>query len=605
MNSFSKRSYVVIAIFIVTGLIFGGKLFHLQVLDSTFKEFATNNVLRNVVQYPARGLLYDRNGRLLVHNKAAYDLLITPREVEAFDTLFLCNLLDIEKEQLEEQISKAREYSHYKPSILVKQIPPEKYGILQERIYRFKGFHTQSRTLREYSYPAAAHVLGYVGEVSPAKIKNDRYYSLGDYIGQSGIEERYEKWLRGTKGVKKFLVDVHSRIQGSFRNGREDRPAEIGKNITTSLDIELQLYAEKLFQNKRGSVVAIEPASGEVLALVSAPAYDPGLLVGRVRGSNYAGLESDTLKPLFNRALMAQYPPGSTFKVLNVLAGLQEGAITTATRFSCNGPASVPIRCTHNHQSPLGVVAAIRESCNPFMWNTFRSIINNYDTPAEGFNQWRDYLLRFGIGRKLGIDLPNENSGNVPEESYYNRFYGAGHWNALTVRSLAIGQGELGLTPLQLANYCAIVANRGFYYPPHVVKEIEGGTLDSRFREKRETGIEEAYFEPVIEGMQQAVEMTNTAPLMRIPGIPMCGKTGTAENPHGSDHSVFMAFAPKEDPQIALSVYVENGVWGARYAAPMASLMVEKYLTDSIASGRKWIEKRMLEANLLNPNQPK
>jgi len=605
VNSFSKRSYVIIAIFLLTGLIYGARLFRLQVLDPTYKVYATNNVLRNVVQYPARGLIYDRNGKLLVHNKPAYDLMITPREVEEFDTLYLCNLLKIEKEEIERRIQEARDYSLYKPSILIKQIPPEKYAVLQERIYRFKGFHTQRRTLREYSHHSAAHVLGYVGEVTAGNIENDDYYSQGDYIGQSGIEKSYEEWLRGTKGIKKYLVDVHNRIQGSFLEGVQDVPAQIGKNLTTSLDIELQLYAEKLLQNKRGSVVAIEPSTGEILVLASAPAYDPGLLVGRVRGENYAMLLNDTLKPLFNRALMAEYPPGSTFKVLNVLVGLEEQTITTHTLFPCYGPATVPIRCTHNHGSPNDVVEAIRESCNPFLWNTFRSILYSAETSAEGYNIWRDHVLNFGIGKKLGIDLPTELKGSLPKEEYYNGIYGAGHWNAMTVRSLAIGQGELGVTPLQLASYCSAVANRGFYYPPHVVKEIEDGSLDRELKTKIEVGIAEEHFEPVIEGMQQAVEQTNTAYLSRIPGIAMCGKTGTAENPHGSDHSVFMAFAPRENPQIAISVYVENGVWGTRYAAPIASLLVEKYLNDSIADNRKWVETRMIEANLLNPNQPK
>jgi penicillin-binding protein 2 len=606
VNNFSKRSYVIIAIFLFTGLIYGARLFRLQVLDPTYKVYATNNVLRNVVQYPARGLIYDRNGKLLVHNKPAYDLMITPREVEMFDTLYLCNFLEIEKEELERKIKEAKEYSFYKPSILVKQIPPEKYAVLQERIYRFKGFHTQSRTLREYSYPsAAAHVLGYVGEVTADNIEDDNYYSMGDYIGQSGIEKSYEEWLRGTKGIKKYLVDVHNRIQGSFLEGGQDLPAQIGKNLTTSLDIELQLYAEKLLQNKRGSVVAIEPSTGEILALASAPAYDPGLLVGRVRGENYAMLLSDTLKPLFNRALMAKYPPGSTFKVLNVLVGLEEQTITTRTLFPCYGPSTVPIRCTHNHGSPNEVVEAIRESCNPFLWNTFRSILYSAETSAEGYNLWRDHVLNFGIGKKLGIDLPTENKGSLPDGEYYNRIYGNGRWNAMTVRSLAIGQGELGVTPLQLANYCSAVANRGFYYSPHVVIEIEDGSLSRELKTKIDVGISEEHFDPVIEGMQQAVELTNTVYLSRIPGIAMCGKTGTAENPHGSDHSVFMAFAPRENPQIAISVYVENGVWGTRYAAPIASLLVEKYLNDTIADNRKWVETRMIEANLLNPNQPK
>ena len=603
MNNFSKRSYVIIAIFVITGLIFGIRLFRLQVLDPTYKEYATNNVLRNVVQYPGRGLIYDRNGELLVHNKAAYDLLVTPREVQEFDTLLLCDMLDLTTEDLVTRLNEAKEYSQYKSSIIVKQIPPEKYAVLQERIYKFKGFHTQSRTLREYTYPVAAHLLGYVGEVTQANINKDDYYSQGDYIGQSGIERAYEDWLRGTKGIKKFLVDVHNRIQGSFLEGSQDMPAQTGKNIMTSIDIELQMYAEKLLENKKGSVVAIEPSTGEILAMASAPSYHPGLLVGRVRGDNFGMLLTDTLEPLFNRALMAEYPPGSTFKALNVLAGLEEQTITTSTHFSCYGPATLPIRCTHNHVSPLDVVDAMRESCNPFLWNTFRSIIYSEETSAQGFNKWREYVLSFGMGRKLGIDLPVELKGNVPEESYYNRYYGEGRWNAMTIRSLAIGQGELGVTPLQLANYCAVIANRGHYYIPHVVKEIEGGEPDDRLTEKREVPISKEHFEPVIEGMRQVVENTNASAFMKIPDVTMCGKTGTAENPHGEDHSIFMAFAPVDNPQIAISVYVENAGYGAVWAAPIASLLVEKYLTGTISRQKEWVEKRMLEANLLNPSQ--
>lgn len=603
MNTFSKRRYIIIVIFAVVGLVFIIKLFKLQLLDPNFKQYATNNVLREVVQYPARGLIYDRNGNLLVFNKAAYDLLVTPREVESFDTLYLCRLLEISKEELIIGIQKAKDYSPYKPSIIIKQISPESYAILQEQLYKFKGFHPQSRTLRGYSNTAAAHVLGYVGEVATKDIQADNYYSIGDYIGVSGIDKAYEKQLRGNKGVKKYLVDVHNRIQGSYRNGREDIPAQIGKNVISTIDIELQLYAEKLFQNKRGSVVAIEPSTGEILAMVSAPSYDPGLLVGRVRGSNYSKLVSDTLKPLFNRALLAEYPPGSTFKVVNVLIGLQEQVISTNTRFSCSGPESVPIRCTHYHVSPLAVVEAIRESCNPFLWNTFRSILYKYESSAQGFNVWRDYALSFGLGQKLGADFTNENKGNVPLESYYNRIYGSGHWNALTVRSLAIGQGELGVTPLQMANYCTIIANRGYYYTPHIVKEIENESINSNFKTKNNAKISPEHFKPIIEGMEQVVTKTSVS-MSRIPGIEMCGKTGTAQNPHGSDHSVFMAFAPKVNPRIAISVYVENAGWGSQYAAPIASLLVEKYLTETISPNRKWLENVMLKANLLNPNRP-
>ncbi len=604
MNGLSKRSYVIIGIFVLTGLVFTIGLFRIQLVDPAYKVFATNNVLREVVQFPARGLIFDRNGKLLVHNQPAYDLMITPREVVPFDTLYLCKLLDIEKDDLVERMKKAGEFSRFRPSVIVRQIPPETYAFLQERLYRFKGFHTQSRTLREYNYPSAAHLLGYVGEVNPSDLERDHYYSMGDYIGVSGIEKTYEEWLRGKKGIKKFLVDVHNRIQGSFLGGDEDIPARVGQNLGSTIDIDLQMYAEKLLQNKRGSVVAIEPSTGEILVIASAPAYHPGMLVGRIRGSNYARLVTDSLKPLFNRALMSEYPPGSTFKILNVLVAMEEQTITTDTRFSCAGRSTVPIRCTHDHSSPLQVVEAIRESCNPFLWNTFRSVIAKYPTTAEGYNVWRDHVLKFGIGRQLNIDLPVESKGSLPESSYYDRIYGKGHWRSLTVRSLAIGQGELGTTPLQLANYCAAIANRGYFYTPHVIKEIEGGSIAGRLKIKNHTGISEKYFAPAIEGMEQAMRSGGSV-MSRIPGITMCGKTGTAQNPHGSDHSVFMAFAPMDDPKIAISVYIENGVWGARYAAPIASLIVEKYLTDSIAHNRRWIEERMIEANLLNPNQPK
>jgi len=603
VNKFSKRSYVIIAIFIFTGLILAFRLFYLQILDPVYKVYATNNVLREVVRYPARGLIYDRNDKVLVYNKPAYDLLVTPVELEKFDTLLLCDILEISKEDLIGGIRTAREYSMYKPSIVIKQIPPEIYAVLQEQIYKFKGFHTQSRTLREYNYSVAAHLLGYVGEVNSRDISEDSYYSIGDYIGQSGIEKTYEKYLRGKKGVRKYLVDVHNRIQTSYLDGREDIPAHIGNNVISTIDIDLQLYAEKFFENKKGGIVAIEPSSGEILAIASAPSYHPGLLVGRVRSNNFSMLLSDTLKPLFNRALQAEYPPGSTFKVMNVLIGLQEEAININTYFSCAGPASYPIRCTHDHVTPLNVVAAIRESCNPFLWNTFKSILYKYETSSAGYNVWYDYVKNFGAGRKLGIDLPAESEGSLPDDSYYNSIYGRGHWNAMTVRSLAIGQGELGLTPLQLANFVAIIANRGYYFIPHVVKAIEDNSVDNKYKTRIPVNINEEYFEPVIEGMEQAMRPGGSGAMSYIPGIAVCGKTGTAENPHGSDHSIFMAFAPRENPEIAISVYIENGVWGSRYAAPIASMVIEKYLTDSISWNRKWLEEIMLKANLLNPDQ--
>lgn len=594
MNDLSKRSYVIVLIFVLVALVFIGKLLRLQVLDSTYKQYATNNVLREVVQYPARGLIYDRNGKLIVYNKTAYDLLVTPREIKQFDTTLFCSLLDITRAELEEGIRKAKAYSWYKPSILVKQISPENYAVLQEQLYKFEGFHSQTRTLREYTAPVGAHALGYVGEVTQSDIEKDIYYKSGDYIGVSGIEKTYEKQLRGIKGIKKNMVDVHNRIQGSYRSGREDIPAQIGNNLTTTIDLDLQVYAEKLFQNKKGAVVAIEPSTGEVLAMLSAPLYDPSLLVGRVRGKNYAELLADSLKPLFNRALQAKYPPGSTFKTINSLIGLQTEAINTSTRFVCNGTSSSPIRCTHNHVTPTNVVDGIRESCNPFMWNTFRSIIGKYRTAAEGFAVWRKYVQNFGLGTILSSDFANALKGDLPTEDMYNRIYGAGHWNALTIRSLAIGQGEIGATPLQMANAATVIANRGFYYEPHLVKEVEGDTIRSSFKVPHMVGIDAEHFVPIIEGMNESIRGAYV-----VPGVDFCGKTGTIQNPHGAEHGAFEAFAPREEPKIAIFVYVENSVWGASYAAPIASLMIEKYLNDTIATNRLPVEERMINAILL------
>lgn len=589
------------AVFVVVGIIFSIKLFRLQVLDSNYKQYATNNVLREVVQYPARGLIYDRNGKLLVYNKTAYDLLITPREVGVFDTLLLCNLLNLKPEDLDQRIKKAKKYSRYKPSILIKQIAPENFAILQEQLYKFKGFHSQTRTLREYTHPVAAHVLGYVGEVTGNDIKHDRYYQSGDYIGQSGVERTYEIQLRGVKGIKKYMVDVHNRIQGSYQDGKEDKPAEIGKNLVSTLDLDLQVYAERLFQNKKGAVVAIEPATGEVLAMLSAPTYDPGLLVGRVRGQNFTSMLADSLEPLFNRALMAKYPPGSTFKPFNILIGLQEGVINTSTRFVCNGRASQPIRCTHDHVSPANVVDAVRESCNPFLWNTFRNTITKYPTTAEGFKVWSDYVGWFGIGHRVGTEFYNENPGLRPTVAFYNKMHKGNWWKAITIRSLAIGQGEIGATPLQMGNCGAILANKGYYFEPHVIKAVENDTIRSSVAVKHETGIEEKHFAPIYTGMKQVTKVRLSR---NIPGIDYCGKTGTIENNQGIDHGAYVAFAPEENPKIAIFVYVEHSKWGASYAAPIASLLMEKYLNDTIATRRLPYEKQMMEANLLDPHNP-
>ncbi len=599
----SNRKYLVIAIFFTTGMLFILRLFYLQVVDTSYQEYATSNVLRKVVQYSARGLIYDRNGELLVYNKAAYDLMVIPREVTPFDTVSFSAMLDISVDEFRQRLKDARQYSLFRPSLLVKQISPEQYAVIQEQLYKVRGFFFQSRTLREYAHPLAAHVLGYVGEVSQNHIDENPYYQSGDYIGISGIEKTYEHVLRGQKGAKYYMVDVHNRIQGSYLNGEADTTAVIGSNLTSSLDVQLQMYAEQLLRNKRGSIVAIEPATGEVLVMANSPAYDPGLLVGRARGRNYLELLENPVKPLYDRALMAQYPPGSTFKMANALIALQEGVITPQTQFRCNhGYQSGSFRLACHHSESFTLIPSISRSCNAYYVYVFRAILENrhYSGIREAYDAWRNHLLRMGIGQTLNTDFAHELGGLVPTSAYYEQavFRGA-RWRALPIVSLSIGQGELGVTPLQLANHAAMLANRGHYYIPHIVRQIENGAIDPRFRTPVESGIDRHHFDDVIEGMEQ-VMVSGTGARSRVPGISICGKTGTAQNPHGADHSVFMAFAPKDDPKIAISVYIEAGIWGSTYAAPIASLIIEKYLNGEISEGRKWMEENMLNANLMN-----
>ncbi|HOI50441.1 MAG TPA: penicillin-binding transpeptidase domain-containing protein, partial [Prolixibacteraceae bacterium] len=491
--------------------------------DPTYKEYATNNVLRKVVQYPARGLVYDRNGELLVYNQAAYDLLVTPREVVRFDTLTLCSLVDITIEEFRQKFQEARAYSSYKPSVIVKQISPEKYAVLQEHLYKLKGFYIQPRTLRQYPKPLAAHVLGYVGEVTRDITANDPYYQSGDYIGISGIEKTYEKELRGKKGVKYFLVDVHNRMQGSYLDGRADSAAQIGKNLVLTIDARLQEYAEQLMKNKKGSIVAIDPATGEVLAMVSTPNYDPNLLVGRQRGNNYAALAADSLKPLFNRSLMAQYPPGSTFKMANALVALQEGVITPYTEYYCAHGYHVgnfTVGC--HHEQSFRVENSISQSCNAYYCYIFRAILENpkYGGVKQGYEAWREYMLRLGFGRVLNTDFANELKGLIPSSDYYQKYvYRNARWRALPIISLSIGQGEIGITPLQMANHTALIANRGYYYIPHVVKEIEGQPIDVRFKTPVSSGIDSSWFRPVINGMEKVMQPGGTGAMSWVPGI--------------------------------------------------------------------------------------
>jgi penicillin-binding protein 2 len=595
-----NRKFVILLIFLVVGIIFIIRLFYIQVVDDRWQVLATKSSERVITEYPSRGLIYDRKGRIMVSNTPVYDLMVLPRDVEPFDTAAFCRLAKIDRETFDEQFEKARSYSRYKPSVLIKQIPASEYTELAENLHRFQGFYGQPRTLRNYPSPVAAHAMGYVSEVTPKIIEENSYYEPGDYIGANGVESIYEEVLRGNRGKRVVLVDVHNNERSSYMGGLYDSIARAGKNITSSIDLELQEYGELLMKNKRGSIVAIEPATGEILCIVTNPNYDPNLLVGRVRGKNYGELSADTLKPLFNRALMARYPPGSTFKLIQGLIGLQEGVIDPNTRFSCNGGyfyAGRRLGC-HAHSSPVDLKFSIQTSCNAYYCNVFKRILDKYPTSEEGYQVWREHLTKFGLGNRLHVDMTSEIDGFVPKTTYYDKFYGQHRWNGHTIISLAIGQGELGVTPIQMANFSAILANRGWYYTPHVIKEIDGVPLtDSTYTEKHLTGIDAEHFEQVVEGMFRVVESGTGRGVRFSPDIEVCGKTGTAQNPHGKDHSIFIAFAPKDDPKIAVAVYVENVGFGSTWAAPINSLIMEKYLTDTIS--RPWVEQRMLEGNLL------
>jgi penicillin-binding protein 2 len=591
MNPYAFRRYIVSAIFVFSFLIYIIKLFYLQIIDDSYKYSAENNSRRFVTQYPARGLILDRKGKLIVDNMVAYDLMVTPNQVKAFDTTELCNILQITPEYVAENIQAAHDYSVYKPSLFLKQISGKTYAVLQEKLYKYPGFFVQTRTLRNYERKIAAHLLGYVGEVDEKLVQNNAYYKGGDYIGISGMEKSYEAVLRGKKGVNIYLVDVHNRVKGSFQNGKFDTAAVVGSNLVTTIDADLQEYGEYLMQKMRGSVVAIEPATGEILAMVSMPNYDPSLLVGRIRSSNYKILEHDSLKPLFFRPVMANYPPGSTFKVINGIIGMKEGVLFANTTYSCHGGYNYGgpkmVGC-HNHSSPLNLPGAVQNSCNTYFCYAFRSIIDNpkYTSINDSYNAWRNYVMSMGYGRKLNTDIPNELNGNVPSSEYYDRFFGVGRWKSSTIISLAIGQAELGITPLQMANMVAAIANRGYYYTPHIVKKIEGQDgIDPRFLEKHVTPFDTSIYNVIIKGMEGAVNGpgSGTALRVKLPDIIQCGKTGTAQNPHGENHSVFIAFAPKDNPKIAIMAYIENAGYGATWAAPVASLMIEKYLKDTIS----------------------
>lgn len=603
MKPFEDRKFVVLGIFFLVGVIFLGRLFYIQVIDETYKLSAKNQALRYVTQYPVRGLIYDRNGELLVYNEAAYDLMVTPKLVKQIDTLAFCNLLSISDTTFREKMKSASEYSRYKASTFEKQIPANQWAEISEQLYQFPGFYGEKRTLRKYPKSIAGHVLGYISEANPSDLKRDEYYQKGDYVGKRGLEKEYENDLRGIRGKKVFLVDVHNRIKGSYSNGKYDEAPTNGKNLTSTIDRDLQAYGEKLMQNKRGSIVAIEPSSGEILALVSAPSYDPNLLVGRPRSENYKMLQAnDTLNPLYNRAINATYRPGSIFKLVQSLIALDEGLILPSTRFRCNRGI---IGC-HGAHTNDDLVGAIQHSCNPYFWNVFKKMVQRgqhksiFKDAEYGLNLWEERVKLFGLGVKLQTDLPNIKSGNVPNVAFYNRWYGAHRWAFSTIYSVSIGEGEMLVIPLQMANLASIFANRGYYYTPHLIKSIGSDSVKRKeFLVKHDTKVDSKYFDPVIEAMSKVVnEQGGTARRARMDSVEVCGKTGTVQNDPWPDHSVFIAFAPRENPKIAIAAYVEYSDFGGTWAAPITSLMMEKYLTDSIARPEK--EQRILDAVFLD-----
>ena len=583
-------------------------LFRIQVVDDSYKLSADNNVIKAVTIYPERGYIYDRNGELLVTNQRAYDLMVTPRQVKEMDTLNFCRIIDIKKEYFDRQFAKALRYSSYRASIFIKEISKQTAAQLQERLYEFPGFYLQERTMREYPQQSAAHVLGYVSQVPDYILKKNDHYKKNDNFGMTGVENSYEKELRGTQGIQYLIRDVWNRSKGNFQDGKYDSLAVNGKDLELSIDIKLQKYAEQLIQNKKGSIVAIEPSTGEILSLVSSPYYDPNLLIGRSRSPNFNRMYKDENKPLFDRSLLAEYPPGSTFKLLNALIGLQEDVIYAGTRFSCDQgwrfSPKLKIGC-HAHNSPLNLTESIAQSCNAYYCYTFRRIIEKYPTAEEGYNNWRNHILSFGLGDFLNNDLYTGRKGRVPSVEFYNHQYGKKRWKAPTVISLSIGQDALVVSPIQMANMSAAIANRGHYYTPHIVRKINGEPLaDSTYTIPKHTSIDKKHFKTIVNGMEKTfTSKRGTAKTARVKNIEICGKTGTAENPHGEDHSIFIAFAPKDNPQIAIAVYVENAGWGSTWAAPIASLMIEKYLTDQVSNTN--LESFILNGNLMDKEDEK
>lgn len=603
-----RRKYVVGGLVALIFLIYLIKLFELQVCDSRYKRSADTNAFLRKTLYPSRGLMYDRNGELVVYNQPAYDVMMIPRDVQPFDTADFCSTLQISRQAFDQRMSdiknprKNPNYSSYSPQTFITHLSAQDYGRLQEKLYRFPGFYIQKRVLRQYNHIAAANVLGNIREVNAREVESDSYYRPGDYTGDLGVEKSYEKYLRGEKGVEILIRDAYGKIKGKYDNGQQDIAPVSGNDLKLSLDIKLQEYGEALMRNKTGAIVAIEPSTGEVLAMVSSPTYDPTLLVGRQRGKNYKALFNDTKnKPLYDRAIMAAYPPGSTFKPTQGLILRQEGIISLSTAYPCTGgfvSGKLKVGC-HSHGSPLTLQPAIQTSCNGFFCWGFKHMLerkSKYGTTADAFEVWKKHLVSMGYGYRLGVDLPGESRGFIPNSAFYSKIYGENRWKANTIISVAIGQGEVLATPLQIANLAATIANRGYFITPHVVKEIIGGELPPETTETHRPTIDTQYYEEIATAMRMAVT-GGTCRRAAFGDVTVCGKTGTAQNPHGRDHSAFMGFAPFDEPKIAICVYVENAGFGATFGVPIGSLMMEMYLNGEIAPERKYLEEQMMQAS--------
>jgi len=613
MNSFFQRRYVVQGIFIAIAIILLIRLFYIQIIDKSYFLSANNNVLRRVNIYPARGIILDRKGKILVQNEPVYDLMVIPREVKELDTLELCRLIGIDKKGFDKRLDKARKYSPYRASAFEKQLSALTYARLQEKLFEFPGFYAQNRSVRRYPDTVAAQFLGYIGEVNDRDIeRSEGFYRPGDYIGRTGVEKSYEDLLRGQRGVQNLMVDAFNRPKGHFAEGRYDTLAVSGDKLISSLDKDLQKFAEQLMRNKLGSIVAIEPSSGEVLAFVSSPTYDPNMMVGRQRGKNYGVLDKNPYKPMFIRPIQAQYPPGSIFKVINALVAQQFGQAGPETRYFCAGGyryGNRVMRCTHVHGS-VDLAQSIQYSCNTYYGYTYNRIIDHAGMrPVNAFKRWREAVAKFNIGSKLDIDLPNELKGLLPTDKLYTKRWGSDKWGSSFNISLSIGQGELGITPLQMANVAATVANRGYFYKPHLIKAIgEKNVVKEEYTKKNSAGIDPKYYNIVVEGMSRAVNQPGGTAYNRvtiIPGIELCGKTGTVQNPHGKDHAVFFGFAPRNNPKIAIAVVIENVGFGATWAAPIASFLAEKYIRDSISRPKAVIDYYLNKDLLPGHERPK